>query len=59
MRYKYLRYFHSPVTAKQLVKVETLTKKGKLVACEAKVLTNGKTSEVQVGPDGKALDHEE
>jgi len=43
----------------KLVRVEKLTKKGKLVADEAKVLTNGKTSEVQVGPDGKALDHEE
>lgn len=43
----------------KLVKVETLTKKGKLVAYEAKVLTNGQTSEVQVGPDGKALGHEE
>lgn len=43
----------------KLVKVETLTKKGKLVAYEAQVLTNGKKSEVQVGPDGKALDHEE
>jgi hypothetical protein len=43
----------------KLVKVETLTKKDKLVAYEAKVLTNGKTSEVQVGPDGKPLDHEE
>ncbi len=43
----------------KLVKVETLTKKDKLVAYEAKVLTNGKTSEVQVGTDGKALDHEE
>ena len=43
----------------KLVKVETLTKKDKLVAYEAKVLNNGKTSEVQVGPDGKALDHEE
>jgi hypothetical protein len=43
----------------KLVKVETLTKKEKLVAYEAKVLTNGKTSEVQVGPDGKPLDHEE
>jgi hypothetical protein len=42
-----------------LVKVETLTKKGKLVAYEAQVLTNGKKSEVQVGPDGKPLDHEE
>ena len=43
----------------KLVKVETLTKKDKLVAYEAKVLTNGKTSEVQVGPDGEALAHEE
>jgi hypothetical protein len=43
----------------RLVKVETLTKKGKLVAYEAQVLTKGKKSEVQVGPDGKALDHEE
>jgi uncharacterized membrane protein YkoI len=43
----------------KLFKVETLTKKDKLVAYEAKVLTNGKTSEVQVGPDGKDLDHEE
>lgn len=43
----------------QLLKVETLTKQGKLVAYEAKVVTNGKRSEVQVGPDGKPLDHEE
>ena len=43
----------------QLVKVESLTKKGKLVAYEAQVLTNGKKSEVQVGPDGKPLDREE
>jgi len=41
------------------LKVESLTKKGKLVAYEAKVDTNGKKSEVQVGPDGKPLDHEE
>jgi hypothetical protein len=38
----------------RLVKVETLTKKGKLVAYEAQVLTKGKKSEVQVGPDGKS-----
>ncbi len=43
----------------KLVKVGTLTKKDKLVAYEARVLTNGKTSEVQVGTDGKPLDHEE
>jgi hypothetical protein len=29
------------------------------VAYEAKVSTNGKKSEVQVGPDGKPLEHEE
>ena len=40
-------------------KIESLTKKGKLVAYEAHVVTNGKRSEVQVGPDGKPLDHEE
>jgi uncharacterized membrane protein YkoI len=43
----------------KVVKVEKLMKKGKLVAYEAKVLTDGKKSEVQVGPDGKPLDHEE
>jgi uncharacterized membrane protein YkoI len=43
----------------KLVKVECLTKKGKLVAYEAKVVDDGKRSEVQVGPDGKSLDHEE
>ena len=43
----------------KIVKVEKLSKKGRLVAYEAKILTNGKRSEVQVGPDGKPLDHEE
>lgn len=43
----------------KLTKVEKLTKKDKLVAYEAKVLTNGKKSEVQVGPEGKPLNHEE
>ena len=45
--------------AGKILKVESLTKKGKLVAYEAQVETNGKKSEVQVGPDGKPLDHEE
>ena len=40
-------------------KVETIKKQDKLVAYEAQVVTNGKKSEVQVGPDGKPLDHEE
>ena len=45
--------------AGKLGKVESLTKHDKIVAYEAKVTTNGKRSEVQVGPDGKPLDHEE
>jgi uncharacterized membrane protein YkoI len=43
----------------RIVKVESLTKKEKLVAYEAKVDAAGKKSEIQVGPDGKPLDHEE
>jgi hypothetical protein len=43
----------------QLGKVESITKHDKLVAYEAKVVTNGKRSEIQVGPDGKPLAHEE
>jgi uncharacterized membrane protein YkoI len=42
-----------------ITKVESLTKRGKLVAYEAQVRTAGKHSEVQVGPDGQTLDHEE
>jgi hypothetical protein len=45
--------------AGKILKIEALTKKGKLVAYEAQVETNGKKSDVQVGPDGKPLDHEE
>ena len=40
-------------------KVESLTKKGKLVAYEAIVQKGKKHSEVQVGPDGKKLAHSE
>jgi len=43
----------------KISKVESITKKDKLVAYEAQVVTDGKKSEVQVGPDGKPLDHEE
>lgn len=44
----------------KILKVETLTKGSKLVAYEAKVQSAaGKKSEIQVGPDGKPLDHEE
>jgi hypothetical protein len=42
-----------------ITKVETLTKKGKLVAYEADVKTGTKRSEIQVGPDGKKLAHPE
>ena len=43
----------------KIAKIESITKKEKLVAYEAQVVTNGKKSEVQVGPDGQPLDHEE
>jgi hypothetical protein len=43
----------------KLLKVESITKHDKLVAYEAKVLNGGKKTEIQVGPDGKPLDHEE
>jgi uncharacterized membrane protein YkoI len=40
-------------------KVESLTKHGSLVAYEAQVREGKKHSEIQIGPDGKALDHKE
>jgi hypothetical protein len=43
----------------KITKVESITKHGTIVAYEAKVLTGTKKTEVQVGPDGKPLDHEE
>jgi uncharacterized membrane protein YkoI len=43
----------------KILKVESITKHDQLVAYEAKVATGGKKSEVQVGADGKPLDHEE
>jgi hypothetical protein len=45
--------------AGKIGKIESITKKGKLVAYEAHIEANGKKSEVQVGPNGKPLDHEE
>ena len=42
-----------------ITKVESIIKKGTLVAYEAHVSSGGRRSEVQVGPDGKPLDHEE
>lgn len=40
-------------------KVESLTKKGKLVAYEGHIKRNGKSAEIQVGPEGQNLAHEE
>src|ERR1700722_10367760 len=45
--------------AGKILSVEALTKKDKLVAYEAVVETAGKKHEIQVGPDGKPLAHEE
>lgn len=43
----------------KITKVETLTKKGKLVAYEAATLKGAKKGEIQVGPNGEKLAHEE
>lgn len=43
----------------KITKVESITKRGQLVAYEAQVTTHGKRSEIQVGPDGKPLAHEQ
>jgi hypothetical protein len=40
-------------------KVESLTKKGKLVAYEGHIKRNGKSTEIQVGPEGQNLIREE
>ena len=43
----------------RIIKVKSITKHDKLVAYEAQVRRDGKKSEIQVGPDGTPLDHEE
>ena len=43
----------------KITKVESLSKKGKLVAYEAATLKGTKKGEVQVGPNGEKLNHEE
>ena len=43
----------------KMVTVESITKKGRLVAYEAAIVKAGARSEIQIGPDGKPLDHEE
>ncbi|HEY2460174.1 MAG TPA: PepSY-like domain-containing protein [Candidatus Acidoferrum sp.] len=42
----------------KIMKVESLKKRDKLVAYEAKVETNGKKTEIQVGPEGQNVKHE-
>jgi hypothetical protein len=53
----------SALTAKaakaKITKVESLTKKDKLVAYEAATLKGAKKGEIQVGPNGEKLAHEE
>lgn|ERR1035437_9195445 len=43
----------------KITKTESITKHGMIVAYEAQVTTAGRRSEIQVGPDGKPLNHEE
>jgi len=50
---------HAKAGKGKIEKVESLAKHDKLVAYEAVVRTDGKKSEIQVGPDGKPLRHEE
>jgi hypothetical protein len=50
---------HAKAGKGKIVTVESVTKLDKLVAYEARVLRNGKRSEVQVDPLGKNLSHEE
>ena len=40
-----------------ITKIESITKRGAIVAYEAQVTTQGKHKEIQVGPNGQALDH--
>jgi uncharacterized membrane protein YkoI len=43
----------------KITKIESLTKNGKIVAYEAQLAKGQKHSEIQVGPDGRPLNHEE
>lgn len=43
----------------KIIKIESITKHGTIVAYEAQVKIMGEHSEIQVGPNGEALDHEE
>jgi hypothetical protein len=50
---------HARAGKGNLLKVESITKHDKLVAYEAQVMSGKKKFEVQVGPGGESLDHEE
>jgi uncharacterized membrane protein YkoI len=50
---------HARAGSGSITKIESLTKHGKIVAYEAQITTGKKHSEIQVGPDGQKLDHEE
>ncbi len=50
---------HAKAGADRILKVESLTQHDKLVAYEAVVESDGKKKEIQVGPDGQRLNHEE
>lgn len=43
----------------KITKVESIRKSGKLVAYEAQVKAEGRDREIQVGPEGEALSHQE
>jgi hypothetical protein len=43
----------------EITKIESITKNGAIVAYEAQVEISGKHTEIQVGPNGEALRHEE
>lgn len=50
---------HRKAGSGKIIKVERLSRQDKLVAYEAVVEARGKKKEIQVGPDGQPLDHEE
>ena len=45
--------------SRSITKIESITKHDVIVAYEAQVMTQGKQKEIQVGPLGQTLDHEE
>ena len=50
---------HAQAKQAQITKVESLTKRGRLVAYEAATVRDGRKGEVQVGPEGSRLAHPE